>query len=249
METMLKSREVTLMQKPIIPTLIPLWGESPKAGEATLVHEHYTIERSASIDFVFEDLDSFIQYCQTEMKPGKSIIFWDSDKICALQDRNRPEGNSARYNFNLSVELQSWMSLHSTSLLKFKKFLEPRLNELVDLSFFAILTNLKLNVAIKFEANMEDDRNYGFIFEQKDQKGSSKIPKEIVTLLPFFANDEPQEIVFRLSISQPKNQTDSPFIGLELFNYDHLRRQNILLYIERLKKGLSKYLILAGNSK
>lgn len=244
-----KHQGITLMSKPTAPTLIPLWGDPAKAGEATLVHEHYKIERSKAIDFTFDDLDSFIQYCQAEMKPRKSIIFWSANEIYALQDRDRPKGNSAQYDFKLSIELQAWMNLHCTTLHKFKKFLEPRLHELTDPSFFATLSNLKLNVAIKFEANMEDDRNYGFVFEQKDQKGSSKIPKEIETVLPFFANDEPQAIAFRLTVSQPKEQNESPIFGLEIFNYDNLRRRNVLLYIERLKESLGGYLILAGNSK
>jgi len=231
----------------IIPTHEPKWSPPPLAGESTLVHNDYKLHEAPHFGYDFDELDSFISYCREEYQPEQCLILWNPQEILALRKRDIPGGDYVKYCLRVSPELKAWQQMQRVNIMTFRRFLEPRLHEVKDTSIFDTLSSLKMNVMIKFESSIEDDRNYGFLFEQKDQKGSSVLPKEIWTELPFFAGDDPQDIPFILSISHPTNDQEKPMITLSIFGYEILLRENTRRCIKKIAKALPEFLILAGS--
>jgi len=103
-----------------------------------------------------------------------------------------------------------------------------------------------MNTVIHFESDFDDDRNYGFVYQEKEGKGSSKIPKEFTISVPFFAGDSPQIIPLRLNVPQPKDSDTKPSFTIEITREERLLTDNVALLIEKLRKALPKHMILHG---
>ena len=219
---------------------------TPRAGETSITHSEYTIHREAPLRYKFEDIASFATYCENDIDNDMGIIFYTSTGLIGLHSRMQPMGNRIHYDFELSPELRAWKEARNYSHKAFRKFLGERLDELVDTIIFQTLAALKMNTAIHFESDFDDDRNYGFIYEEKEGRGSSEIPKELTIKVPFFANDPPQEIPLRLNVSQPKDSDSRPLFTIEIIREERLLADNVAELIANLRKALPDHMILHG---
>lgn len=222
------------------------WGVGPYAGDALIAHKDYIIHSELPLRYDFKDIASFILYCKADIEPYDGIIFYTNDKIIGLHSRLQPKGNRIHYNFELSPELWAWKQARNFSHKMFRKFLEERLDELVDTTIFTTLATLKMNTTIHFESDFDDDRNYGFVYQEKEGKGSSKIPKEFTISVPFFTGDSPQIIPLRLNVPQPKDSGTKPSFTIEITREERLLTDNVALLIEKLRKALPEHMILHG---
>jgi hypothetical protein len=223
------------------------WRSGPYAGDALIAHQEYRLVAEQPFGYTFKDIDSFIEYCGANVDPdaGGTILYTDRGLV-GLHNYNVPKGNKVYYNFELSPELQAWKDARNYSHQMFRKFLEERLDELVDTTIFKTLATLKMNTTIHFESDFDDDRNYGFIYQEKDGKGSSKIPKEFTIRVPFFVGDPIQEIALRLSTSQPKDPETKPTFTVEIIREQRLLVDNVAKLITNLKNILPRQMILHG---
>lgn len=219
---------------------------TPLAGETSIAHSEYAIHREAPLQYKFGDIASFATYCENDIDNDIGIIFYTSTGFVGLHNRMQPTGNRIHYDFELSLELRAWKRVVNCSHKAFRKFLEERLDELVDTAIFQALATLKMNTSIHFESDFDDDRNYGFIYEEKEAKGSSKIPKEFTIKVPFFANNPPEEILLRLSVSQPKDPDSKPLFTIKIIREEKLLADNVAGLIAGLKETLSDHMILHG---
>jgi ribosomal protein L24E len=222
------------------------WGAAPRAGNTLIAHQDYLIHNEPPLRYNFEDIASFVTYCDGDIVPGDGIIFYTSNGLVGLHSRMQPNKNRIHYDFELSPELLAWKMARDFTHKKFKKFLEERLGELTDVTIFNSLATLKMNTNITFQSDFDDDRNYGFIYEEKEGKGSSKIPKELTIKVPFFTNDSPQEIPLRLSVSQPKDPDSKPLFTIEIIREERLLADNVAKLIMDLRKALPEHMILHG---
>lgn len=219
---------------------------TPRAGETLITHQEYNIHREPTLRYELLDIVSFAAYCEEDIDDNMGIIFYNSDGITGLHNRLQPAGNRAYYRFELSPELRAWKNVKTRSHKRIRKFLEERLSELVDATIFQALATLKMSTSIHFESDFDDERNYGFIYQEREAKGSSKIPKELAINVPFFANDPPQKIRLRLTISQIKGPDATPLFTLEIIQEEKLLAENIAKLITRVRKVLPDHMILHG---
>ena len=222
------------------------WGDAPLAGETLIAYQDYIIHKEPPLRYQFRDIASFAEYCDTNIGKGDGIIFYTNGGLVGLHSRYRPNGNRIHYDFNLSPELLAWRQVRNCSHKIFRKFLEERLDELVDTTIFQTLAILKMNTNIHFESDFDDDRNYGFVYEEKEAKGSSKIPKELNINVPFFAGNTPQEIPLRLSVSQPKDLDSKPLFTVEIIREERLLADNVARLIVGVRTALPDHMILHG---
>ena len=197
------------------------------AGEALITHDEYSIHKELPLQYKFEDVASFAAYAKADIDEAVGMIFYADTGLVGLHSRIQPTGNRIHYDFELSPELLAWKHARNYSHKMFRKFLEERLDELVDVTIFQTLATLKMNTSIHFESDFDDDRNYGFIYQEKEAKGFSKIPKEFTINVPFFTNDPPQEINLRLSVSQPKDPDSKPLFIIEIIREERLLADNV----------------------
>ncbi len=219
------------------------WKAGPLAGEVLIAHQDYMLHREPSLRYQFKDIVSFGEYCDVNIKKSVGIIFYTNTGLVGFHNRYMPTGNRVRYDFELSPELLAWKDIVCRPHKAFRKFLEERLDELVDTTIFKALATLKLNTNITFQSDFEDDRNYGFIYEEKEGRGTSKIPKELTIRVPFFANDPPQEIPLRLDISQPKDPESKALFTIEIIRGERLLADNVTKLIMNLRKALPNHMI------
>ncbi|MCK4525919.1 DUF2303 family protein [candidate division WOR-3 bacterium] len=219
---------------------------TPQAGETSIYHDEYTIHKEPSLRYNFEDIASFAAYCENDIDENVGIILYTDIGLIGLHSRMQPTGNRIRYDFKFSPELMAWKNVINHSHRLFRKFLEERLDELVDTTIFQALATLKMNTSITFQSDFDDDRNYGFIYEEKEGKGCSKIPKEFIIKVPFFANDAPQEIPMRLSVPPPKTPDSRPLFTVEIIRERRLLTDNVTKLIADLRKALPDHMILHG---
>ena len=224
------------------------WNVAPFAGEVQVVHKDYTLCTEAPLRYRFEDIASFIEYCQGKIEPEEGMIFYTHDNIVCLHNQLQPTGNKIHYSFDLSPELLVWKSVRNFSHKMFRKFLEERLDELIDTAIFQELAILKMSTNITFQSDFEDDKNYGFIYEEKEGRGASKIPKEFTINVPFFISDSPQEIPLRLSVTQPKDPESKPAFTVEIIREERLLADNVAKLIDTLRSALPDHMILHGES-
>ena len=223
------------------------WNAGPLAGDVLIAHKDYEIHKEAPLRYQLKDVASFVEYCKTNLDPDAGgIIFYTSDGFIGLHNHYVPTGNRAQYNFELSPELLAWKQITGHTHKMFKKFLEERLDELVDAKIFRSLAVLKMNTNIHFQSDFDDDRNYAFTYEEKEGKGSSKIPKELTIKVPFFAGDPLQEIPLRLSVTQPKEADTKPRFRIEIIREERLLADNVAKQIEILRDVLPTHMILHG---
>lgn len=223
------------------------WKSGPHAGDALIAHKDYSVHSVKPFGYIFKDIASFIEYCSANVDPGAGgIILYTDRGLVGLHNYYMPEGNKVYYNFELSPELQAWKGARNCSHKIFRKFLEERLDELVDTTIFTTLATLKMNTTIHFESDFDDDRNHGFIYQEKDGKGSSKIPKEFTIKVPFFVGDPIQEIALRLNISQPKDPDSRPIFIIEIIREQRLLVDNVAKLITNLRNVLPEQMILHG---
>jgi hypothetical protein len=223
------------------------WQSGPHAGDALIAHQEYVLHTEAPIRYIFKDIVSFVDYCDANINPdaGGIILYTNSD-LTGLHNYYMPRGNRVHYNFELSPELMAWGRVVNHSHRAFKEFLEERLDELTDVTIFKTLATLKMNTTIHFESDFDDDRNYGFIYKEKDGKGSSKIPKELTIKVPFFVGDPTQEINLRLIVSQPKDPESKPRFTVEIIGEQRLLADNVARLIVNLRKAWPDHMILHG---
>ena len=223
------------------------WQSGPHAGDALIAHQEYALHTEPPFRYTFKDIISFSAYCAANIDPdaGGIILYTDSG-LTGLHNYYMPRGNRAHYNFELSPELMAWKQAKNYSHKMFRKFLEERLDELVDTTIFKTLATLKMNTTIHFESDFDDDRNYGFIYQEKDGKGSSKIPKELTIKVPFFVGDPTQEISLRLSVSQPKDLDSKALFTVEIIREQRLLVDNVAKLITNLRRALPEQMILHG---
>ena len=222
------------------------WKAGPLAGEVLIAHQDYMLHREPSLRYQFKDIVSFGEYCDVNIKKGVGIIFYTNTGLVGFHNRYMPTGNRVQYDFEFSPELMAWKNVRNYSHKLFRQFLEERLDELVDTAIFEALATLKLNTNITFQSDFEDDRNYGFIYEEKEGRGTSKIPKELTIRVPFFANDLSQEISLRLDITQPKNAESKALFTIEIVREERLLAANVANLIVNLRKALPNHMILHG---
>ena len=222
------------------------WKAGPLAGEVLIAHQDYMLHREPSLRYQFKDIVSFGEYCDVNIKKGVGIIFYTNTGLVGFHNRYMPTGNRVQYDFEFSPELMAWKGVICYSHKAFRQFLEERLDELVDTTIFETLATLKMNTSIHFESDFEDNRNYGFTYEEKEGKGSSKIPKELTIKVPFFANDSPQEISLRLDIPQPKDPESKALFTIEIIRGERLLADNVTKLIMNLRKALPNHMILHG---
>lgn len=223
------------------------WSPAPDAGDDLIVHKDYLIQITPPLRYVLEDIASFTAYCKKIIDPEQGIIFYTKENLVGIHDRLKPAGNRACYNSELSPELRAWKNVINYSHKQFRKFIEERLGELVDQEIFTALATLKMNTEIHFESDFEDDRNYGFVYEERAGKGCSKIPKEFDISVPFFANDPPQTISLRLDVPQPKSSEARASFNVEIIKEVRLLVDNVAKLIARLRTDLPAFMILNGN--
>jgi uncharacterized protein YfdQ (DUF2303 family) len=226
------------------------WDTAPFAGDALIAHQDYVLHTEAPLRYKFEDIASFTAYCaaNVESGEGEGIILYTNRGLAALHNWLQPAGNKVHYNFELSPELLAWKQARNCSHKGFRKFLEERLDELVDATIFQALATLKMNTNITFQSDFDDDNNFGFIYEEKEGRGNSKIPKEFTIKVPFFANNSPQEIPLRLSVSQPKDPGSKPLFTIEIIREERLLFDNVAKLIMDLRRALPDHMILHGSS-
>lgn len=223
------------------------WQSGPCAGNTLIAHQEYVLHTEAPLRYTFKDIASFIKYCSANIDPDiRGIILYADSGLTGLHDYYMPRGNRVNYNFELSPELMAWKQVRNYSHKMFRKFLEEKLDELVDVAIFKTLATLKMNTVIHFESDFDDDRNYGFIYQEKDGKGSSKIPKEFTIKVPFFVGDPVQEINLRLSVSQPKDPESIPLFTVEIIGEQRLLVDSVAKLIANLRKALPEHMILHG---
>lgn len=224
------------------------WDPMPDAGNSLIVHKDYHIQDTQPLRYSFTDIASFTTYCEKIINPEQGIIFYTKKNLVGLHDRLKPTGNAIHHNFELSPELQAWKNVTNASHKYFRQFLEERLDELLDREIFTALAVLKINTAIHFESDFEDDRNYGFVYEEREGKGSSKIPKEFDIIVPFFAGDPPQVISLRLDVPSPKSSDAKPSFNIEIIKETKLLADNVSKLIAKLKTDLPAFMILNGRT-
>jgi hypothetical protein len=223
------------------------WSPAPNAGDTLIAHREYVLHTETPFGYTFKDIVSFIEYCSANIDPDAGgIILYTDGGLVGLHDYNIPTGNKVYYNFKLSPELRAWKEARNFSHKMFRKFLEERLDELVDTTIFTALATLKMNTTIHFESDFDDERNHGFVYQEKDGKGSSKIPKEFTIKVPFFVGDPIQEIPLRLNVSQPKDPDSRPVFIVEIIREQRLLVDNIAKLITNLKDILPGHMILHG---
>ena len=223
------------------------WKAGPFAGDTLIAHQDYAIHREPPFRYQFKDVVSFVEYCKANLDPDiGGVVFYTNSGLIGLHSNEMPNGNRVNYNFEFSPELMAWKNMVRRPHKMFRKFLEERLDELVDATIFKALAVLKMNTSIHFESDFDDDRNYGFVYEEREAKGSSKIPKELTVKVPFFANNSPQEIPLRLSVSQPKDPDSKPFFTIEIVREERLLADNVAKLIANLRKVLPDHMILHG---
>lgn len=223
------------------------WQSGPHAGDALIAHQEYALHAEPPLRYTFKDIISFSAYCDANIDPDAGgIILYTDEGLTGLHNYYMPRGNRVNYNFELSPELMAWKRVVSHSHRAFKKFLEERLDELVDAAIFQELAILKMNTSITFQSDFDDDKNYAFTYEEKEGRGSSKIPKELTINVPFFAGDPPQEISLRLDVSQVKGPDAKPTFSIEIIRESRLLADNVALLIEKLRTNLPDQMILHG---
>ena len=223
------------------------WDTGPLAGESLITHQDYHVHKEPPLRYQLDDIASFVEYCKADLDPDAGgIILYTDIGLVGLHNRMQPTGNRIRYDFEFSPELMAWKNVINCSHKLFRKFLEERLDELVDTTIFQALATLKMNTSITFQSDFDDDRNYGFIYEEKEGRGCSKIPKEFIVKVPFFANDSPQEIPMRLNVPPPKNPDSRPLFTTEIIKERKLLADNVAKLIADLRKALPDHLILHG---
>ena len=220
------------------------WGIAPFTGDTLIAHQDYVIHTEPPFRYKFEDIVSFISYCDTNIEPSDGIIFYTDNEIIGLHSWLQPAGNRIRYDFELSPELLAWKGVRNFSHKRFRSFLEERLDELIDATIFTTLATLKMNTTIHFEPDFDDDRNYGFIYQEKEGKRSSKIPKELTIIVPLFTGDPPQKIPLHLNVVQPKDPDARLRFTIEIFREERLLADNVTALIEKLRKALPDHMIL-----
>ena len=223
------------------------WQPGHFAGDVLIAHKDYEIHREPPLRYRFRDVASFVEYCRKSLEPDAGgIIFYTNEGLVGLHNHYVPTGNKVQYNFELSPELRAWKRVVNCSHKVFRKFLEERLGELVDTAIFQALATLKMNTTIHFESDFDDDRNYGFVYEEREAKGSSKIPKELSINVPFFVNAPPEEIPLRLNVSQPKDPDSKPLFTIEIIREERLLADNVARLMEGLKVALPNHMIVHG---
>ncbi len=223
------------------------WKAGPFAGDTLIAHQDYEIHIRPSLRYQFKDVASFVEYCKTYLdRDIGGIIFYTNEGLVGLHNHYAPDGNRIHYDFELSPELLAWKQTRGCSHKMFRKFLEKRLDELIDTTIFQALATLKMNTSITFQSDFDDDRNYGFIYEEKEGKGCSKIPKEFTIKVPFFANNPPQEINLRLSVPPPKNPDSKPLFTIEIIREERLLADNVAKLIVGVRAALPDHMILHG---
>lgn len=223
------------------------WQSGPHAGDALIAHQEYVLHAEPPFRYTFKNIISFGAYCDANIDPDAGgVIFYTDSGLTGLHNYYMPRGNRIHYNFELSPELMAWKGVVGHSHRAFKKFLEERLDELADTAIFKTLATFKMNTTIHFESDFDDDRNYGFVYQEKEAKGSSKIPKELTINVPFFTGDPPQEISLRLDVSQVKDPDAKPTFSIEIIRESRLLADNVALLIEKLRTDLPNQMILHG---
>ena len=219
----------------------------PPADTQRLIHGEYKSLGGAIRKYEVLDLDSFINYCKEQIEPNIGGIFINYQEIKGLHDIRRPNLSYLVYRFVESQQLKDWLSVEYFNQKQLREFLETRLAEFEPTTLFEELAKLKLNAHITYNADMDDDLNYRLVFEEKQAKGASQIPKKITVNVPIYENRPPRELVFRVRFTQPKNNGEKPLFSLEPIGLKQILREEMQEMAEVLAKDLSDYRIYFGS--
>lgn len=213
------------------------------------IHSEYRMLSGAIRQYEVFNLYSFINYCKDRIDDETGAIFVSHEEIKGLHDIEKPNSSYVVYRFVKSQQFQDWLSVKHFNQRQLREFLETRLREFQPASLFEELAKLKLNAQIRYNADMDDDLNYRLIFEEKQAKGSSQIPKKITVSVPIYENRPARDVEFRVRFSQPKNDGEKPLFSLEPIGLEQILRMEMEDMAQTLDEELSGYEIYYGTPR
>lgn len=228
------------------PTILHDEGDL-NAGDLAIQHKAYESRRLPVRRYELEDLGSLLDYCKRYVDSALGAIFYTTKSIVVLPNEARPFSNRITYAFNRSRRLMAWLDLGRVNQKQFIEFLEIRLGEIDNPGLLEELAKLKLNATISYNSDLDDNNNYRVMFETKQAKGSTDIPKRIKVYVPFFEGEEEDtEFHFRLQFGQPKNDGEKPLFWLEPIGFEEQEAEHVEANIKRLKSELEGYQVFHG---
>jgi hypothetical protein len=164
---------------------------------------------------------------------------------------DRPQ-DRATYGFAFSDTFLEWKGIVGQPMNQksFVDFLKRRPAEELPVvePLLAQVQNLKLMTEIVGDYTYDDANNITFMFKTKDGEGMTKLPSVIViNLVLLNESDFSQPVEFELELRKPKSENEKPMFLITCPKIQRYIKTAIEHEVDKLKKALEGYLIMAGN--
>jgi hypothetical protein len=201
---------------------------------------------------VVEDTDSVIGLVKRYGAPENTLIFVNKDRIHVIFDdtiQDRPQ-DTAECEFVLSDQANDWHRHLSNSIeqKKFIDFLRCRPEEEIENldALLAAVKVLKITTEIIGDYELDDRGNITFMYKSREKEGKCSIPSVINVRIPMLNNGSVMSIEMELEIIKPKSEQEKPAFKITCPKWSRYYKEAVEAEIEKLKRALPEYSILAG---
>jgi len=215
----------------------------------------YKIHPWNTRNYRLNSMQSLIDVVIHKGNPEKTVVFYNTEGVQVIFDdtiMDRPQDHAIFY-YELSDAGVEWYGILGKRLdqKEFLDFLRRRPeDELAGIeSLMARVQNLKLATEIVGDYEYDDHNNMTFMFKTKDGEGSMQLPREMeLYFTPLYDGLSEVEATIELELIKPKSENEKPGFVLRCPKWKRYLDIAKERELENLRKMLSEYLILAGNT-
>ncbi|MDK2932369.1 MAG: hypothetical protein PWP27_179 [Clostridiales bacterium] len=226
---------------------------TPENGVLRIEKADYQIHSWNTRRYNITSMDSLIDVVKAKGNKKNSVIFHSDNEVQIIFDdsiQDRPQ-DIATYHFKKSFEFNDWSKVFGQKLSQkvLVNFLKTRIpGEVEDIeNLIANIQKLKIVTEIIGDYQYDDNNNVSFFFKSKDGEGSCYLPKSFNIFIPIFnESDNVSKIEVELELIKPKSENEKPGIILTCPKLERYIKNAVDFEIEKMKKALTGYLVLAG---
>lgn len=200
-------------------------------------------------------MSAVIDFVERKGTVENTVIFYNNSDVRVILDdsiQDRPL-DQAIYPFNLSDQFKNWnevfgRGMNQKKLADFLRRLE--LDELPDRDMLvANVRKLQVITEIKGDYEYDEAGNVSVVYKESNgREGLMALPSLIEPYVPILNESEYESsIEVELELIKPKSEDEKPAIILTCPKKDLYIKDAIEYEVDRLKKALPDYLILAGS--
>jgi hypothetical protein len=228
---------------------------APGCNDLTIRHgEAKKIYQPSGTAYKLDTIDAIAELVKFRGTTEKTLIFCNEEKIGIILDDSIMDRSKdlARFAYSRSDEFDEWAKvldrpLNQKQFVDFLKLRQPE--EIIGLEgLLAQVQYLQYATSIVGDFSYEDRDNITVGIKIKDSETTTKIPQQFIVTIPLvFGSDKKVSIEIQLELQKPRSETEKPTFTLTCPKFNRYWNEAVNYEVDRLKKLLPGYQIIAGS--